>query len=65
MFNYEKLKELLRSRSVEQKELAEAVGRHETTISRIMAGDLEPSLKLAGRIADYFGVKVDDLLTKN
>lgn len=65
MFNYEKLKELLRSRSVEQKELAEAVCRHETTISRIMSGDLEPSLKLAGRIADYFGVKVDDLLTKN
>ena len=64
MFNHEQLKELRRSRSVEQKELAEAVGRPATTISRIMTGDLEPSLKLAGRIADYFGVKVDDLLTK-
>ena len=65
MFNHEKLKELLLSRSIEQKDLAEAVGRHGSTISRIMAGDLEPSLKIAERIADYFGVKVDDLLTKN
>ena len=65
MFNYNKLQELLQSRSVKQKELAEEVCRSESTISRIMEGDLEPSLKLAGKIADYFGVKVDDLLTKN
>lgn len=64
MFNHEKVKELLRSRSIDQDELAEAVGRHKTTISRIMTGDLEPSLKLAGKIADYLGVKVDDLITR-
>ena len=64
MFNHEKVKEILRARSIEQEELAEAVGRHKTTISRIMTGDLEPSLKLAGKIADYLGVKVDDLITK-
>lgn len=64
MFNHEKAKELLRSRSIEQKELVEAVGGHKTTVSRIMNGDLQPSLKMAERIADYLGVKVDDLITK-
>ena len=64
MFNHEKLREIMDSRSIEQKELVESVGGHKTTISRIVNGDLEPSLKMAGRIADYLGVKVDDLITK-
>lgn len=62
MFDREKLNALMESRSVTQKELAEAIGKSDAAVSYIRRGLNEPSLRVAKRIAKYFGVAVDDLI---
>ena len=44
-----------------QQELAEKAGASRQTILAIEAGKYLPSLELAYRIADAFGVKIDDV----
>lgn len=63
MLNYQKLKQLMDSRSVTQAELADAVGVSEATISYILRGLKQPSLVVAQRMAKFLGVTVDELLT--
>lgn len=63
MFNYKKLADLMHSRSVPQNELAEAIGVTPAAVSYIVRGLNDPSLKVAKRIAKYFGVTVDELTT--
>jgi len=46
---------------VNQATLADAVGVSRQTISAIEQGDYNPSVKLALRMADYFGLEVEDL----
>jgi putative transcriptional regulator len=46
---------------VNQAALADAVGVSRQTISAIEQGDYNPSVKLALRMADYFGLDVEDL----
>ena len=65
MLNYTKLKHLRESRSVTQAELAEAVGVSPTAISYFENGLKDPKLVVAKRIAKFFGVTVDELLTEN
>lgn len=62
MFNYQKLAELMESRSVQQNELAEAIGKTPAAVSYIIRGLNDPSLKTAKRIADFLGVTVDELI---
>lgn len=47
-----------------QQELADFVGVDRAAISLLESGKNHPSLGLAVRIADYFGVTVDKLLKK-
>lgn len=44
-----------------QQELADKVGVTRQTIIAVEAGDYNPSLMLAMRIADFFGVKTEDV----
>lgn len=47
--------------SLSQGELATQVGVSQTTISAIEKGKVAPSLPVARRIAQVFGVRVDDI----
>lgn len=64
MFNHHKLKELMESLSVNQKELADAAGVSEAGMSYLVRGLKQPSLAVSKRIADRLGVTVDELLTE-
>jgi transcriptional regulator with XRE-family HTH domain len=64
MFDNAKLKELMESRSVTQKELADVAGVSEAGMSYFVRGVKQPSLAVAKRIADKLGVTVDELLTE-
>ncbi|GAB3458570.1 helix-turn-helix transcriptional regulator [Actinophytocola sediminis] len=46
-------------RGVSRRELADAVGVHYQTIGYLERGEYSPSLYLALRIAEYFGVTVE------
>lgn len=47
-----------------QQELAEKVGVSRQTIIAVEAGKYSPSLELAFRIADAFGVKLDEVFER-
>ena len=46
-------------RRISRRELAEALGVHYQTIGYLERGEYSPSLYLALRIAEYFGVSVE------
>ncbi len=50
-------------RKVTRRALAEAVGAHYQTIGHIERGQYNPSLDLALRIAEYFGLPVEALFS--
>ena len=50
-------------RTISRRELAEAVGVNNQTIGYLERGDYKPSLELAMKIAQYFGVSVEMLFS--
>jgi DNA-binding XRE family transcriptional regulator len=50
-------------RGVSRRELAEAVGVNNQTIGYLERGDYKPSLELAMKIANYFGVTIELLFS--
>lgn len=48
---------------ISRRELAEAVGVNHQTIGYLERGDYKPSLELAMKIAQHFGVKVEMLFS--
>ena len=50
-------------RGVSRRDLAEAVGVNNQTIGYLERGDYKPSLELAMKIADYFGVPIELLFS--
>ncbi|MEV7088918.1 helix-turn-helix transcriptional regulator [Streptomyces sp. NPDC093085] len=50
-------------RKVSRQQLAEAVGVHYQTIGYIERGQYNPSLDLALRVAEYFGLPVEALFS--
>ena len=50
-----------KERNLLQKEIAEKVGITQQNYSSIENGINKPSLKVAKKIADYFGVGIDEL----
>ncbi len=47
-----------------QQELAERIGASRQTVMAVEAGKYSPSLELAFRFADAFGVKLDDVFER-
>ncbi len=58
-----KIKELRKERKISQKELAALINVAPNTISGYEAGIREPSLEKLQKIADIFGVTVDEVIT--
>jgi DNA-binding XRE family transcriptional regulator len=56
---YNRLTFLRTERGLSRKELAEAVGVHYQTIGYLERGEFSPSVTLALRIADVFGLPVE------
>lgn len=56
---YNRLKVLRVERGLSRKELADALGVNYQTIGYLERGDYNPSLELALRIGDYFGLPVE------
>ena len=62
---YNRLRELRRSKGLSQKELADELGLGHRSIGYFENQDFEPSLRLAWRIADYFGVELEDVFYRD
>lgn len=60
-----KLKELRKEHNLSMKELGKILGLSESTISLYEAGKREPDIKTLIKIADYFNVSVDVLLSRD
>lgn len=58
----EELKKLRKQRSLTQQKLADALGISKSTISMYENGNREPDFETSEAIADYFNVRLDDLL---
>ena len=56
---YNRIAMLRVERGVSRRELAEALGVHYQTVGYLERGEYSPSLYLALRIAEYFGVAVE------
>lgn len=59
-----KLREIRKRCGLTMKELGERVGVGESTISQYETGKRQPDYEILLRIADYFGVSVDEILGK-
>ena len=60
---YNRVKLLRTEKGLSRKALAEAVGVNFQTIGYLERGDYNASLELAFKLADYFGVRVDQLFS--
>lgn len=56
------LARILFERGIDQKELADAVGVTEASMSFYVSGKRNPKLEVAKKIADYLGVSLDYLV---
>lgn len=57
-----KLRKAIQQSNLKQKEIAQAVGISEKTISAYMKKDIFPSLDTFGRICTCLGIKADEIL---
>ncbi|ACS33626.1 helix-turn-helix transcriptional regulator [Thermococcus gammatolerans] len=56
-----RLRELREAKGLTQEELAKALGVTRQTIIAIEKGKYDPSLRLAFKIARFFGLKIEDV----
>ncbi len=56
-----RLRELRQERGITQEELAEALGVTRQTIIAIEKGKYDPSLRLAFKIAQFFGKRIEEI----
>lgn len=56
-----RLKEILTQRGIKQQFIADKVGVHKTTLTRIVKGNTDPSLQTAYRIAQLLELKIEDI----
>jgi putative transcriptional regulator len=58
---YNRIAMLRAERKISRRELAEALGIHYQTVGYLERGEFNPSLHLALRIAEYFGVSLETI----
>jgi len=58
---YNRIAMLRAERKISRRELADAIGIHYQTVGYLERGEYNPSLQLALRIADYFGVSIETI----
>lgn len=59
-----RIKELRKSREVRQEDLAKQVGVTRQTIIAVENDKYDPTLELAMKISEYFGITVNDIFTR-
>jgi len=59
------LKYLRKKKHISQQELAEAMGIPRTTLGDYERGKTEPNVEMLIKLAEYFDVKIDELIRKN
>ena len=64
MINGQKLKYLREERGISAAQLGNAVGVNQSMIANMEREFKKPSVELLARIAEYFGVTVDELIKK-
>ena len=57
----ERLEALRKARGIRQEELAEAIGVSRQTIGSLENGRYNPSIRLAFKIARYFGLSIEEI----
>jgi DNA-binding XRE family transcriptional regulator len=60
---YNRIAMLRVERKVSRRDLADALAIHYQTVGYLERGEYNPSLQLALRIADYFGVSVETVFS--
>lgn len=55
------LKEVRENKKMTQEELGDVLGLSQETISQYEAGTRTPNIHMAKKIAEFFGVKVEDI----
>jgi putative transcriptional regulator len=60
---YNRIAVLRAERGTTRRQLAEAVGVHYQTVGYLERGEYSPSLQLALRIADFFGVPIEAIFS--
>ena len=58
----EKIKELMNSRNVSQRELANAINITESAMSRYISGERKPRVDILTKLARYFDVSIEELI---
>jgi DNA-binding XRE family transcriptional regulator len=61
---YNRLPVLRAERGLSRQELAEAVGVNYQTIGYLERGDYNPSLELAFRLSEYFGLPIEAIFSR-
>lgn len=61
----EKIKELRKAKKVSQVEMASALGLTKQCVSNWENDNIQPSIEMLVKIADYFGVTTDYLLCRS
>ena len=56
------LKTLRKKNRITQKELAEALHISQTSVSKYERGESEPDLEMVIKMADFFGVTIDEFV---
>ena len=60
---YNRLDVLRAEQGLSRREFAEAIGVHYQTVGYLERGEYKPSLLIALKIADLFGVRVEDVFS--
>lgn len=60
--DYNRIKIVLVEKKVTNKELAKALGKSESTVSRWCTNDMQPPIPVIYKIADFLNVDARDLL---
>ena len=60
---YNRLTVLRAEQGLSRRDFAEAIGVHYQTVGYLERGEYKPSLLIALRIADLFGVRVEDVFS--
>ena len=58
----ERIKELMKERNINQKQLAEQSGITEASVSRYLNGERTPRIDIVSNFARVFGISVDDII---
>ena len=58
----EKIKELMNSRNVSQRELANELNITESAMSRYISGERKPRVDILTKLARYFDVSIEELI---